>query len=69
MTILLVLADGKEQVAELEMFLDERMKELGQKQTSSSLEYRLERTVLLKISLLSDENRSDDTGALVENER
>lgn len=69
MTILLVLADGKEQVAQLETFLDERMKELGQMQTSSSSKYSLERTVLLKITLLRDENRSGDAGSLMEKYR
>jgi hypothetical protein len=66
MTILLILCDGREQVAVLERFLDERMKELGQKQIGSSLNYRLERTVLLKISFLRDESRSEDAEVLMD---
>ena len=69
MAILVALADGQEQVAELETYLNERMSELGQKQSEYPWKYRLESTVSMKIALLRSENRTAEVKALMEEYR
>lgn len=69
MAIAVRLADGEKQVSEIETYLDERIKEIGQKREGYSWKYYLECSVKQKIRLLHNENRSAEADALMEEYR
>lgn len=69
MAIAVRLADSEGQLSEIETYLDERMKEIGQKREGYSWKYKLESTVKLKITLLRNKNQPGEADALMEEYR